>query len=84
MIRVLKTNLFSIYQNPIEGEVYVDFNDSISRSSYEVLDTKGLIVEKNNCLEVRNTISLKNYQKGMYIVKVKSKDEVFVKNFLKL
>ncbi|GAA4276500.1 T9SS type A sorting domain-containing protein [Aquimarina mytili] len=84
MMSGVERKVFSIYQNPREGEVYIDFNDHIATSSYEVLNTEGLILAEKNNPGIRNTISLKNYKKGVYTVKVKSKNKILVKNFLKL
>ncbi len=84
MTSSVEMEVFSIYQNPIKGEVYVDFNDHISKSSYKVLNPQGQIVVENNNLVIRNTISFKKLPLGMYTLKVKSENKEEIKNFLKL
>ncbi|MEW7291194.1 T9SS type A sorting domain-containing protein [Aquimarina sp. 2304DJ70-9] len=84
MISGVETEIFSIYQNPTEGEVYVDFNDCVSKSSFKVLNTQGRTVIENSNPVIRNTISLKKLPAGIYTMKVKSENKVIIKNFLKL
>ncbi|WP_109300539.1 T9SS type A sorting domain-containing protein [Aquimarina sp. AU474] len=75
---------FSIYQNPIEGKVYVDLIDQASSVSLKVLNKKGKIVRKKNKLAIRNTISFASLPEGIYTVRVENESKVMTKKFLKL
>ncbi len=75
--------MFSIYQNPLEGKVYIDLEDNSSSTSYKIVNANGQIVKKRNKLRYRNTILFSMLPEGMYTIEVKTKNKVTTKKFLK-
>ncbi len=84
MIQDAEIHKVYIYPNPLKGEVYIDLCNLSSMMSYEILNRQGQIIQENKNLIIRNTISLKTLPSGLYTVKVKSKNTVMIKKFLKL
>ncbi len=75
---------FSVYPNPIKGEVYIDCRTDLSKVRCCVFDPKGHLVKENKKLSIRNTISFVAFPSGMYTIKVYNENETVIKKFLKL
>ncbi|WP_152538463.1 T9SS type A sorting domain-containing protein [Aquimarina macrocephali] len=75
---------FSVYPNPLKGEVYIDCKTEIPNASCEVFDLKGHLIVGNKNLSIKNTISFTSFPSGMYTIKVRDDNEVVIKKFLKL
>ncbi|MEP5340960.1 MAG: T9SS type A sorting domain-containing protein [Algibacter sp.] len=86
-VEQLEANLdaFSVYPNPVENELTIEFNDNYSQETsitlYAVNGQK-VIETKPNGEEVR--LDLSKLNSGIYILKVSSKTQNFTKKIVKL
>ncbi len=68
-----KNNLISsVYPNPANDKIFVDFqkNNLVSNYSLEILNTLGQVVFKSSNLEEKNSFDLSNLIKGIYFVRL--------------
>jgi hypothetical protein len=83
----IETNLLpdkytiSVYPNPSEDIVYIQSSSMIS--SYEIIDMKGKLLEKNNHLSDQYELNIQHYTSGIYIIKLYIGDEVVVRKIIK-
>ncbi|WP_025743930.1 T9SS type A sorting domain-containing protein [Aquimarina pacifica] len=77
-------NSFSVYPNPLRGEVYIDQTKHTTTASYEIFDLEGHLIQQNRRLSIRNTVSLTSLPSGMYTIRVQDGNNILIKNFLKL
>lgn len=80
----VKYGSFSIYPNPLKGEVYIDRSTETSRASCKIYDLKGHLIRESKNLLIKNTISFSAFPSGMYTIKVQDENEIIIRNFLKL
>jgi hypothetical protein len=64
--------ILSLYPNPTNDKIYVDFqkNNLASNYSLEILNTLGQVVFKSSNLEEKNSFDLSNLIKGIYFVRL--------------
>ncbi|WP_109853030.1 fibronectin type III domain-containing protein [Aquimarina sp. AU58] len=70
----------SFYPNPVENDMYVATTD-ISEINYMIMNAAGQIVAQgviNN-----NRVDVQNLNKGIYILKLKSENDIMIKQFVK-
>ncbi len=67
-------NVLSVYPNPTEGLLYVDIN---IKSKYSVIDIFGKIVNTGSLNQGKNELQLRNYQAGIYFLRINN-DSGFV------
>jgi uncharacterized repeat protein (TIGR01451 family) len=81
-IKEINAHEFSVYPNPSENEFTVRFtkNSSAKISVYSV--EGNLLLEKVSQSNIE-TLSLKDFAKGIYILKVESEQKVFTKKLIK-
>lgn len=70
-----------IYPNPTNDVFYVQFNEQISETPFEIFDLNGRIIESGN-LSKDNTLGM-NLSKGAFIVNIEQKDKVFQYKLIK-
>ena len=79
-IEDLQTQLgYSVYPNPSNGIFVIDFNESYSKTKVELINVTGAVVQNfsiNNTSDLRKSIDLSAFSKGLYLLKV-STDEGF-------
>lgn len=81
-----KLNVFDegvkIYPNPSGGIVKILFNPFSGKpAAIEIQDLQGRIVQKNT-FRKETSIDLSSMPKGMYLVKLKTEDEIFIRKIL--
>ncbi|MEP5340959.1 MAG: T9SS type A sorting domain-containing protein [Algibacter sp.] len=86
-VEQLEANLdaFSIYPNPVENELTIEFNDNYSQETSVTLyaiNGQKVIETKPNGEEVR--LDLSKLNSGIYILKASSKTQNFTKKIVKL
>lgn len=72
-----------VYPNPSNGIFNIDFTSKMEVSKIEVYDEKGSLILSKAKEEVGNTIDLTKQPKGMYIVKIYTKNETIVKKIIR-
>lgn len=77
-IEDLQTQLgYSIYPNPSNGILVIDFNESYSKTKIELINITGDVVESfsiNNTVDLRKSIDLSALSKGLYLLRVSSNE----------
>jgi hypothetical protein len=69
-------NILSIYPNPTEDLLYVDVN---VKSKYRVIDMFGKIVKTGSFDQGKNELQLRNYQAGVYFLRVLNDSKIITK-----
>lgn len=72
---------FSIFPNPSSSEIKLDFPSSVTSSSIKVFNILGKEVYFNS--EYRSPINVSTWEKGIYLVQVKSSQNIQTKKFIK-
>ncbi len=68
------------YPNPVENNMYVTTTE-ISEINYMIMNTTGQIVDQG--IITNNTVDVQNLNKGIYILKLKSENDIMIKQFVK-
>jgi 1-phosphatidylinositol phosphodiesterase len=76
-------NATKVYPNPSNGIFNIDFASKSDVSKIEVYDEKGSLVLSRDGEVLENTIDLTKQPKGMYIVKIYTKNETIVKKIIR-
>lgn len=69
-------NILSIYPNPTEDLLYVDVN---VKSNYRVIDMFGKIIKSGSFERGKNELQLRNYQAGVYFLRVLNDSKIITK-----
>jgi hypothetical protein len=67
---------FSIYPNPTKDLLYVDVN---VKSKYRVIDMFGKIVKTGSFDQGKNELQLRNYEAGVYFLRVLNNNKIITK-----
>lgn len=74
----------NLYPNPTNGNISLEFNSN-SAYNYSVFDINGRLIEtKSNILDQKININANDFPKGVYFIKVHSKDFNFTKKFIRI
>lgn len=77
-----KQNVFSIFPNPANDFLIVNFQDNINQHSLEILDFAGRIVYYNDNLSNKEVISLSRLSNGVYFAKMFLGDQLVIKKIV--
>ena len=66
---------FSVYPNPVDGLLHVDFSNRASRN-WQLYNSLGQIIKNGNFSNLENQINLKSLSKGIYWLSVDKKQAV--------
>ncbi|MBP6624155.1 MAG: T9SS type A sorting domain-containing protein [Chitinophagaceae bacterium] len=74
-----------IYPNPVEDQLMIDLSAFAQTTSaiLSIYSMNGQLVKSVNLKEVSNRILISDLKAGLYVLKVKTGDEVAVKKFIK-
>ena len=72
-------DVLSVYPNPTEGLLYVDVN---AESKYRVIDLSGKIVNTGSLNQGKNELQLRNYQAGIYFLRITNGEGLVTKKIL--
>lgn len=78
-IKELLTEL-SVYPNPTEEVLYIDINQ---KSKYSIIDMFGKVIKTGIAKAGENELNLKNYQAGIYFLKLNNDNGFVIKKVLK-
>lgn len=76
-------NKFTIAPNPTSDLIFVTFNYKPEGVKFELNDISGKTLSKNTMLTTSNEISLENYAKGIYILKILTEDNTQIYKIIK-
>lgn len=76
-------NVIKVYPNPSNGIFNIDFASKTDVSKIEVYDEKGSLILSKVDEAISNTIDIAKQPKGMYIVKIYTKNETIVKKIIR-
>lgn len=73
---ILNESKINIYPNPTKDFIHLNFN-SIDFDEYQIsiYNTAGQLVLSQVCNESNNTISLQDFEKGVFIIKIENNDD---------
>lgn len=81
-INKISENKISIFPNPTNGKINFEFADN-NILEINISDISGkTIIEKNN-IQQNETIDLSSYNSGIYIIKIRTNDEIFTTKIVK-
>jgi hypothetical protein len=66
---VVVENCIQIYPNPNNGNFIVEFSEKFIGQEFQVFDITGKLLLVRKAFQ-RNSITMSNYAKGIYLVKV--------------
>ncbi|VBB44846.1 exported hypothetical protein [uncultured Paludibacter sp.] len=83
-INTVKTDpLFSIYPNPSNGIIHINWKKGITEGEISFMNNLGQILLKKNITEIRNnSISLKNFPEGIYYIKLSDKNNCWTEKII--
>lgn len=80
---------FLLYPNPASEKIYIEFSSKENILSLEIIDTKGQIVTSENYFSDSGliesgilSVDISDMQKGVYILKAVTKNNVLAKKFI--
>ena len=76
---------FSIYPNPSNGIVVIDFSEKYSKTAIEIINSTGAVVKNilvNNTVGLKIPIELSPFSKGIYLFKVITDDGFDVRRII--
>ena len=76
------TKDINIYPNPVKSEFTITCN-SYNNNSYKLYDVSGRLLKNIDFLTNSTKINMKNYENGIYILKVTSEGKEYVKQIIK-
>lgn len=76
-------NATKVYPNPSNGIFNIDFASKTDVSKIEVYDEKGSLILSKVDETIGNTIDITKQPKGMYIVKIYTKNETIIKKIIR-
>ena len=83
-IKELSNNLFAIFPNPTSGNFTIDFKtNSIENTSFEIYDAIGKLILKETVTKNISNISLGQFAKGIYSVRIKNNNSYTVIRVIK-
>ncbi len=77
------TQEFSIYPNPVKSILTVDNNSGSEFYRYEILNLSGKVILKSNFRGKQNKITTENLKRGLYFLRINTKNETFINKFVK-
>ena len=75
-----KQNLFEVYPNPTNKEVWINFSGSVAELT--VYDLQGKVVLKDQ-IQNHETVSLENFERGVYLFDLRNSEGQSVKRVVK-
>ena len=72
-----------LYPNPVNDLLTLQLRESASYS-FEIFSINGRIIQRRNFIGSTHQIDLSSFQKGIYIITIRSKDFVTTKKIIKL
>ena len=75
------TQLIDVYPNPATDYLNIKM-DAAENASYSVFNTEGCLMQTDALTS--NSISIEDLDKGVYIINIESKNNVYTQRFVKL
>ena len=69
-------NLFALYPNPSSDLITIELTELTPDSKIKIIDINGRVLYENKARNLKTTIDIASYQKGVYIVLVQSVDNL--------
>lgn len=67
-------NNISVYPNPTKGQLTIDIDYDLNNETIEIINLLGEIVFQQQALSTQQ-IDLSNFDKGLYVIRIKSKEK---------
>lgn len=83
MIPTENAGNISVYPNPFTGFVFIQIPEDKTMMHLEIADMKGRLILQQNVSPGTTKIDMNNYQNGIYFIRLRSKDQVFVSKLVK-
>lgn len=77
-------DLYRIYPNPSRENFNIQFNSNFNKLEIELLTTTGKLIKKINPNLVETKIQAQNLKAGMYLLKIKSDNNLSIEKVIKL
>ena len=71
-----------IYPNPTKDMLILK-HDNLGKYAFEIIDINGKVLLSKQSTNPQNKISLKDFERGMYILKLRSGGQVLTKQIIK-
>lgn len=72
-----------VYPNPTTGVLNIQLQDKLSQTFYTVYDIRGMKIQEGYLNETNQIINFTNFQKGLYIVKMKNENTEIIRKIIK-
>jgi hypothetical protein len=79
--KIANNNFLSIYPNPNNGVFNIEIKD-IGKTTIEIYNISGQLILQKSLNQNISKISLSNYPKGMYFIKVKMNNETMIQKIV--
>lgn len=83
LVRLNLIKEVEVYPNPVSNELYIKIQDD-SRFKYSLIDLNGnLLIEGTSTSDIA-TINLTPFSKGTYLVRIETKNNMYIKKIIKI
>ena len=72
-----------IYPNPADDYIMVEFNKTQNQAGYEILNSRGVIINKGLLTSMKNKIFISGIPSGIYFIKIIRHENTNILKFLK-
>ncbi|MCB0738086.1 MAG: S8 family peptidase [Bacteroidetes bacterium] len=74
-------NMVSVFPNPASEKATLLVNENLIGCSLKIFDARGMVIYDSEVSNEMNSLSTRNWNSGLYIIRVYSKDENFTAKF---
>ena len=76
------SNQINLYPVPVKNELVIEFKDNNEPVGFEIINSLGQVIQTGSVIE-KTKLQTENFATGLYLIKFKVDNTVFIKKFLK-
>ncbi|MDI9311028.1 MAG: T9SS type A sorting domain-containing protein [Limnohabitans sp.] len=75
--------IFTFYPNPVQDVLKVEISKNDLPAQVEIINKSGEVVLKSEISEENSTLNIANLNKGLYVIKAQTQNEIYTKKLVK-
>ncbi len=79
------SNLSNVYPNPVNNKITIDLQDfnKLTDIEFSICNIQGQVLIRQSLLQNKSEIDISHLEKGVYLLKLKNKENIIVHKFVK-